>query len=403
MYKLIIVDDEPLALRNMEILFDWETLGFQLETTFDDGQAAMDYLTVHPVDLVISDIKMPQKSGLDLARLCYELYPNTWFIFISAHRDFQYAQEATRYNVVEYITKPFLPSTLKNAVSHAFKKLSTADNSATGDEDISVLRKKMLTQLLNGNVAAVSASSHTEMYRAGLAPDMFTYPCAILTLRLQDLQDYMDHHWKHGGQRLFRALSLLLPADQRLTCMLISHASDTVDLAFFQKQNYSSFSEDVHVYTQRLQSSILSVLLIHTELLKCRFFPCFEQMRGFLVGIDKAVSSGAIINKVEEYVQAHYHENISLREVANYVALSPSYFSAFFKQHTNETFVSYLKKIRLEKALMLLRDTDLPINSICGMVGYKNMSHFYDLIKSGTNMTPNDYRLLQRKKEQNNA
>lgn len=106
MYKLILVDDEPMIAEQFALAYDWEELGFELVKTFTSGSKAMEYIKSNPVDALISDVKMPGVTGIELAKYCYESYPNIGLVLLSAYRDFEFAHKAIRYNVIGYILKP---------------------------------------------------------------------------------------------------------------------------------------------------------------------------------------------------------------------------------------------------------------------------------------------------------
>ena len=82
MFNLILVDDEPMALEQLKIAFDWEELGFYMMETFTSADDAEKYIMENPVDAVITDIKMPGMTGIDLAKFCYEYYPNIGVILL---------------------------------------------------------------------------------------------------------------------------------------------------------------------------------------------------------------------------------------------------------------------------------------------------------------------------------
>ncbi len=124
MFRLILVDDEPMALEQLKIAFDWEKMGFLMEGIFTSGMDAANYIMKNPVDAVITDIKMPGMTGLELAKFCYEYYPNVGVILFTAHRDFEYAKMGIRYNVVDYILKPVNEDALFEAMGKLYKHLS---------------------------------------------------------------------------------------------------------------------------------------------------------------------------------------------------------------------------------------------------------------------------------------
>jgi two-component system response regulator YesN len=107
---------------------------------------------------------------------------------------------------------------------------------------------------------------------------------------------------------------------------------------------------------------------------------------------DIQLSSDIIINKAKEYIDNHYSSDISLDDVANYVFLTPVYFSRFFKNKTNESFTDYLIKVRMKQAIKLLMQ-NTKIYEVSELVGYKSSKYFIRLFKKYTGYTPKEYCL----------
>lgn len=105
MYRLILVEDDYQIRMGLSNFFPWNSIGFQLLQSFENGSRALDYIRVHKVDVVLTDIRMPVMSGLELAKELKKLSPNTLVVFLSAYRSFEYAREALDYGVRNYIVK----------------------------------------------------------------------------------------------------------------------------------------------------------------------------------------------------------------------------------------------------------------------------------------------------------
>lgn len=106
MYKLILVDDEPMIAELLSSAYDWNSYGFDLVASFTSGEEVIKYMETHPVDVLITDVKMPKISGIDLAKYCCEQHPDVAVLLLSAHRDFEYARQALSYKVLDYLLKP---------------------------------------------------------------------------------------------------------------------------------------------------------------------------------------------------------------------------------------------------------------------------------------------------------
>ena len=112
MYHTMIVDDEPLMRTYLTRNIPAFSALFDVSAVAKDGLEAMELLKESPVDVVITDIKMPEVDGLSLARHIHENYPDITVIVISGFSDFEYAQKAIRYNVKDYLLKPLVDKTL---------------------------------------------------------------------------------------------------------------------------------------------------------------------------------------------------------------------------------------------------------------------------------------------------
>jgi two-component system, response regulator YesN len=98
------------------------------------------------------------------------------------------------------------------------------------------------------------------------------------------------------------------------------------------------------------------------------------------------------IQRIEEYLQSHYQEDITLQQIADRFYLSREYISRKFKQNYDSTLTDYLTAIRMEKAMKLLENSFLKIYEIAYCVGYQNEKYFSKVFKKHVGITPNDYR-----------
>ena len=106
MYRVLIVDDEEEIRNGLARYFPWSEFGFQVASTAENGLTALEILRVGGIDVVFADIRMPVMSGLELARTLFEDRLAVTVVFLSAYRDFDYAQKAIHYGVKRYILKP---------------------------------------------------------------------------------------------------------------------------------------------------------------------------------------------------------------------------------------------------------------------------------------------------------
>lgn len=113
MYTVIVVDDEPTALNHICTIIEKKCPGFVVTERADNGKDALEKVRFHQPDVVISDIRMPIMSGLELVAKTKEEFPWMISVIVSGYQDFEYAQGAIKSGVTDYILKPVMPSELK--------------------------------------------------------------------------------------------------------------------------------------------------------------------------------------------------------------------------------------------------------------------------------------------------
>lgn len=105
----------------------------------------------------------------------------------------------------------------------------------------------------------------------------------------------------------------------------------------------------------------------------------------------REINNGTVKRAIE-YMQQHCHENISQTAVAEYVGLNPSYFSRYFKEEIGQSFMDYMKRLRIEKAKELIGSTNMKIYEISEALGYQSVQYFTTLFKTMVGLTPQEYK-----------
>ena len=106
LYRIMLVDDEEEVRKAMIRKMDWEQLGFTVAGDAENGEDALEKLELLEPDVVMTDIRMPYMDGLKLVARIREKYPFIKILIFSGYDDFEYAKQAIKYRVTEYILKP---------------------------------------------------------------------------------------------------------------------------------------------------------------------------------------------------------------------------------------------------------------------------------------------------------
>lgn len=390
MYKLIIIDDDNFSLQMLSTLINWEENGFFLMNSFSDSEEAFEYLKTNEVHLVFSDIKMPDKEGIDIARLCCSLKNSPIVVFISAYSDFEYARTALRYNVFDYVTKPFSISQIKEILQRAREQLDSSTLQRKPSPSLALKHQLFLYELLSGTTKNI-AELLQKMDEAGIDRKYINSKTYILNIDLHNIKSYLTHIWKHGKERFFSAFSYLVSStDQYFSCVISFSDEQAKAILVLDEDN----SVIVPKYISELENNLLEILE-----LKCKI--SIEKEYSALSDIlnDKIVTKAkSAVEQAIVYMKDNFAKDITLEDVANHVFLNKVYFSSLFKSSTGENFTNYLNKIRIEKAIELLKKGDEKISSIALNVGYNSMPHFYKIFSEYTGYTPVKYKELLNEK-----
>ena len=97
------------------------------------------------------------------------------------------------------------------------------------------------------------------------------------------------------------------------------------------------------------------------------------------------------INKVKEFTQSHYARTITIDMIAEHVGMNRSSFCTFFKKATGQTYITYLNKLRVDRACFLLRQGKFNVTEVCYMVGFNDVPYFNRCFKNNRGMSPKEY------------
>lgn len=123
MYKVLIVDDEPIVREGLQYIIDWETYGFTIVGTAENGKIGLEKIFELRPELIITDIKMPGISGIDMVKKARKKIPSSRFIVLSGYSDFTYAQEAMSLGMLFYLLKPIDEEELIRALKQEKEQL----------------------------------------------------------------------------------------------------------------------------------------------------------------------------------------------------------------------------------------------------------------------------------------
>lgn len=445
LYKLMIIDDEPFILDGLNS-YDWESLNIKVVETCENGYSALSKLESNPVDIILTDIRMPIMDGLMLIEEVFSKYPFIYIIVLSGYDDFNYARKCLKYNVTEYLLKPINTEELFKIFNNLIEKMnkekqqkvkqSTLEKNALSA--VKILRTDFVKKILNfymdkedideGSTYGelifestyytvcifkpdnyellknISKNEHNivifalekifeefctlkKLGYSWINPD--SYECFILCTN-EEMQENgqltIQNMVLELKKTLFSIRGLILTT---LSCGIGKPVHEISSIYVSTKQAKAALSSkiceyEVILYNNNMPQIEYSIVNIDIE----------SSSNINLKTKDKYVSTNKnyIIKVAKEYINKNYARSLTLSEVADQVYVSQEYLSCLFREITNINFIDYITKYRIDKAIGLLSDPKYKVFEIGSLVGYENARYFSSVFKKCTGRTPMEFR-----------
>jgi two-component system response regulator YesN len=164
-YKVFLVEDEILTREGIRDNVQWKADGFEFSGEASDGDMALPLIQTIKPDLLVTDIKMPFMDGLELCRIVRERMPWIKIIILSGHDEFEYAQEAVKLGVDEYLLKPITVQEMHKVLKKIARELDQERREQEYlkkmqeqlEENQELLREKLLLDIVTGALSSPEA------------------------------------------------------------------------------------------------------------------------------------------------------------------------------------------------------------------------------------------------------
>lgn len=357
MYRLIIADDEELIRTGLYYRNDWKAMGFDVVATLEDGSDVLEFMENERIDVLLTDICMYQVTGLEVAKIIQEKYPWVKVVLLSGYREFEYAREAIRCGVYEYLLKPIDYEKLKSI----FMKIKLELDQTAQEE---YLLKRFGEEEYDQVLQLIRLVTDSVMGEGGENWRAYARLKPVLRNSPVEIRDIVV-------KRMLKTLQTKL-----------SQKDPVLADAFAQKLKN----------VQMLQSS---------EVFDSSLVELFQQLNDELISknlISQTRSEGSVyIHRARGYIGNHLGEDFTYKDVADFVHLSPRHFIRLFRSETGETFSDYVFRTRMEVAIRLLEEKNIRLEDVGHAVGYHDEKYFQQLFKKYTGCSLSEYQQGVRK------
>lgn len=181
MIKVFLVEDEKLIREGIKNSIQWEKEGYEFVGEAGDGELALPMILKEKPDILITDIRMPFMDGLELSKLVRQELPEVKILILSGYDEFEYAKEAIKIGVVEYLLKPIssvkLLETLKEVSSTIQQEKEEKDLKKVYQqemkENIELKKIKFFGELVSGNLSLADAVNEGKKYEMNLSAGVY--------------------------------------------------------------------------------------------------------------------------------------------------------------------------------------------------------------------------------------
>lgn len=247
MYRVLIVDDEPFILDGLFHIIQWEEYGAEIVAKAANGIEALNLIENMNIDILITDIKMPEMDGLELLQNIRKLELNPKIIILSGYDDFKLVKEAARLGIENYLLKPIeedeLSATLLNTIDKLENEMRTKIRI---QESYNFLRENILYRWVTNNISDEELKNRAEFLNLNLNANY--YMVSIVRLLKRSIQDSYD---TNPGNLLFDIRNIVSKEleDYGNNIMFATVQGDLVILFSWENEEVD-FKSAVHLLNQ---------------------------------------------------------------------------------------------------------------------------------------------------------
>lgn len=498
MLKTSIVDDEPFVIRGLLNLLDWEKYNCEIIFTAHSSKDIIEFVETNQIDLLITDIHMPDLDGISLIKKVKTINPNIRIIVISAYDKFSYVKEVLKLGAENYLLKPIDKMELCDTLQ---KIMENVDNDLSSNlHDISVFRNNILNMWVKNATTDYSFKYQAELAEININSKEY---CVILVefnqginTSIETIERFISH-----CKRVFNGNGYFFPESSTrmigiLTSLNTLHKNTLIELStyndniFIAVGNTITSYKDINISYTLAQKYLPVKYMIkmpiifsgqfielysgpsNNDLLMLRILILKDKTKEVLtwwtsvintietierqkyasisivMNILNAINvttinlSPLVINlldkfqtldnesKLNKWIQDFMHsifsndmsevnsilhpyvkkvmdivkdkyqdEDVSLKTIANHLAVNSAYLGQLFKTFTGKYFHDYLSGYRLMQVENLLLESKLKISDIAIATGFTSQSYLNKIFKKKYNLSPIEFRQKYKYKQ----
>lgn len=432
MLKLLVVDDEKYDRESIITMLDKDFSGQLNISEAKNGREAIELSESIRPDIIIMDIKMPGINGIKAMQEIRKFLPNAYFIILTAYDYFDFALEAVKNNVKEYILKPFSKAEIDEKIGKAVdyvneekkKRKAEIENQEKLYNLIPVIENELTFAIINDSLKSIDY----ETYLNYLGFD-FSSCCAMIFQiksrtsgdeisedEFEDIKLQAGEFIKEYIGRKYKCVASYKFTRDLIYFVNIKDIEDTDEIKMnmlniaseARKEVKRAFSIKVRAGIGKCYSGLSFMKTSYEEAemalnygVEDNNITHYSDILGVLnekrnIG-DKNTSGDrekiALFKTIEQYIRDNSEIDLDLDKVAAKFNLSIYYFSRSFKEIVGYNFSDYINILRIRKAKELLKNEYSSIKEVCYTVGYSDPNYFSKVFKKYEGISPTEYKV----------
>ncbi len=321
MYKVLLVDDEALIREAISENIQWEEMGFCFMGACENGKQAIERIDENQPDLLLTDINMPFVDGMELTKYVYENYPQIKIIIISGYDEFEYAKNAVKYQVLEYILKPITPTEFTETLLRAKKLL---DEKRESQRDIKKIRSayvsslptlqgRYLHHLLNGTADYTKMNEKLEELKLHLKGEVYN----TALVEGDSLEPFISQYTNVMDElALFAIYNITAEIVAEEGCGITFQSMDEKTVIIFMGEKKEALQKKMKSVLPRIRASIEQFLQIQATIAVGKTVSCLEELVDSFAKTKRAMEHKFMLGGNQIIAAEEYEE---IREGVQYV------------------------------------------------------------------------------------
>lgn len=396
MWRLMIADDEPRIRSGLRKSIDWEEKRVEVIGEAEDGEEALERASILKPDIMLVDIYMPFINGLELiSKLKHDL-PNCIFIVITGHDEFNYAQQAIKLEVFDYLLKPVVLDELTAVID---KSIEVLDKSREYDnyfnwvhekvESSSLLQSEFFEKWLEGRLSQKEVEKELHFLNLDLKGSLELILIKPVTKVYIDGQGNI---WDKKSQAL-AIKNTMLKILEKGDPYAVFIVEDECVVTLVSAIHYSE-GEICEAHMERkIEEALAFRIFISQKEITSECVDVTGLYRGLMHDMYRRSFLTPIVENAKQFIESYYYQcDLSLKKVACQMQVSPAYLSKLLKKELGYSFVDYLTSVRVLHAVRYLGNPSFKIYEIAEQVGYNSQHYFSNAFKKIMGVSPIAYR-----------